>query len=161
MQIPNKHGSIESMPLKLVIISVITSITIPALWSAYNSYSNIQLENNLKFEIHKITSAINQVYLGANGTSLKLEINLRNIEHLKLGDSLGGEYSTVIRYKLKGGSEQVIPVSEDVQIASGENTALILYSGSYTLLFTHINYDINGDNKIGINERYVEAKIIM
>ncbi|MDI6887732.1 MAG: hypothetical protein QMC98_03725 [Candidatus Thermoplasmatota archaeon] len=161
MQIPNKHGSIESMPLKLVIISVITSITIPALWSAYNSYSNIQLENNLKFEIHKITSVINQVYLGANGTSLKLEINLRNIEHLKLGDSLGAEYSTVIRYKLKGGSEQVIPVSEDVQIASGENTALTLYSGSYTLLFTHINYDINGDNKIGINERYVEAKIIM
>ncbi|MEW6069472.1 MAG: hypothetical protein AB1485_02530 [Candidatus Thermoplasmatota archaeon] len=160
MRIHDSLGSVESIPLKLIVISIITSITIPVVWNAYNNYSNIQIENNLKSEIYKITSVIKQVYLGANGTTLKLDTNLKNIEYLKLGDNLNSEYSTVIRYRLKECNEQIIVISEDIiRVTSSENAALTLHSGSYTLLFTHINYDINGNNKIEKYERYVEVKI--
>jgi hypothetical protein len=159
MQIFSKHASIESIPLKLVIISVITSITVPALWSAYTNYSNLQSENDLKTEIYRIVGAIKQVCLGANGTSLKLEITLKKIEYLKLGDSLDSEYSTVIRCRFKGGGEQIIPISEDAIRVTSNNASLILYSGRYLLVFTHLNYDINGNNKIEDCERYVVVKV--
>lgn len=159
MYIPNRRASIESLPLKLIIICIITSITIPALWNAFSSYSKAHLENELRAEIYRITGIIKQVWVGANGTAIKTEINLKNVDYVKMGDRLGGEYSTEIRYKLSSSDEQKIALFSNIQITSN-NSSLTLYSGHYMLIFTHINYDINQNSKIEPYERYVDVRVV-
>ncbi len=160
--IKDKQASIESLPLKLIIVCVITSISLPAVWSAFSNYSRIQSENSVRMEIFSIISAVKQVYICSNGTSTKTEISLEDIDYLQIGDRVESENSSVIQYKLRrcDGVEKIIISEPAIRITSPENTATIIHDGRYTLLFTHINYDKNKDGIISKTERYVEIRII-
>ena len=160
--IKDKQASIESLPLKLIIVCIITSISVPTVWSAFSNYSRIQSENSIRAEIFSMISAVKQVYICSNGTSTKTEISLKDIDYLQIGDRVESENASVIQYKLRGcaGEEKIIISEPTIRITSPENTATIIRDGRYTLLLTHINYDKNKDGTVSKNERYVEIRIL-
>lgn len=160
--IKDKQASVEGLPVKLIIVCIITSIAVPAVWSAFSNYSRIQSENSVRAEIFCIVTAVKQVYICSNGTSTRTEISLKDIDYLQIGDRVESENSSIIQYKLRrcDGEEKIIISEPAIRITSPENTATIIHDGRYNLLLTHINYDKNKDGAVSRTERYVEIRIL-
>lgn len=160
--IKDEQASVEGLPVKLLIICIISSIAVPAVWSAFSNYSRSQSENSVRAEIFSVIAAVKQVYICSNGTSTKTEISLKDVDYLQIGDRVESENSSVIRYKFRSGDgEEKIIISEPtIRITSPENTAITLQDGRYTLLLTHINYDKNKDGTVCKTERYVEIRVL-
>lgn len=162
----DSRGSIESLPLTLIIISIIIAITIPLVWTGLSNYSKIQTENNIKAEIEHIATTAKQVYAGANGTSLKIDVNFAggffsSVEYVKIGDNVSDTRSSTIRYKLSGESEKTYVIQNpNIPLTSTKNQVLELGSGRYTLILERIVLgDINGNGFIDNNEDYIVVKI--
>ena len=149
-------GSIESLPLKLIIISIVMVITIPVAWTGLSNYSKIQAENNMRSQVEYIATTAKQVYAGANGTSLSIKVNFEggffnNVEYVKIGDSLSSGKCSTIRYKISGETEKTYVIQNpNVPMTSTDGDALQLGSGTYTLILEH---------KIDDGENYIEVRL--
>lgn len=158
MCISNKEASIESLPLKLILTCIVAAITISIVWSAFSNYYSAHFENEFRTEIDYIINTIKQVYACGNNSSLKISAHLSNIEYVKIGASIYEPESSLIIYKLSGSTEERVQIiSDSIVKVTCSNATLLLYSGRYTLFFTHINYDRDKNGKIDSYERYVEV----
>ena len=153
----NNSGSLEGLPLKMIIIVIIMAITIPLIFLGLMSYDKGQTESNVKNEVEKIVTTIKQCINGANGTKLPLDVSLNNgmfadFEYVKIGDSMDGKYRFSIRYKLSNEDEVVRLIGKDTLVTNENGDGAVhLGPGSYKLSFTHI---------VTSEQSYVSVKVV-
>jgi hypothetical protein len=94
---------IEGMPLKLLLTSLLISLTLPCVLGALQGYERSTLVVELKLVVQKIRSAAISAYLAGPGNVRTVSIDLDGVGScITLGGRPGSDNSTVIRYYLQG-----------------------------------------------------------
>ncbi|MDD1769502.1 MAG: hypothetical protein LUO79_00280 [Methanomassiliicoccales archaeon] len=97
---------IEGMPLKLLLTSLLISLTLPTVLGSLQGYDRATKVEELKVAVQKIRSAALSAYLAGPGNVRTVPIDLdlggKSQASITLGGRPGTSNSTVIRYFLQG-----------------------------------------------------------
>ena len=130
---------IEGMPLKLLLTSLLISLTLPTVLGALQDYDRTLKVEELKVAVQKIRSAALSAYLAGPGNVRTVPIDLDiggkvGQASITLGGRPGTSDSTVIRYFLQGsemGSVFLLEPKVSIVPVGGE---LLKIDGSITSL---------------------------
>lgn len=146
-------GAVEGLPMKLIITAVVLAITVPMMFGALRTYDRSRVEQELGAEIDSFVSTIQLIYSSGPGNSAVQEFRaakgaFTSIDYVRFGDMLGGNYSSVIRYRI--GSMQEVPMvvrSPNVPMMSPDNSTFEVMSGTYQIIAECMcsQSDLNGD----------------
>lgn len=132
---------LESLPFKLVIISLILALSLPIVVSNWVNYDRQQTINQLTSELNYIEGQMEQIYNGGLGlgNSKVLEVNIRDgtfakIEYVEIGDNnLDSLRGRSIRWKLKGEEENIHIISNGIPAKSEDGGSFKLRHGQNKL----------------------------
>ncbi len=134
------------MPMNLLITAVITALTIPVFWSAYEDLSDRLVERSIMSEMDRVSRAVNDVMSGGVGSRIELTISIEGwgssgVDRVEIGGPLeGGDSweSFVIRVYLSGGGDRILAAEPLYQMTSGEGVeGLALQTGEYDVIIVH------------------------
>ena len=132
--------AVEGLPLKLIITAIVLAITIPLMFGALKTYDKSKVEQELSSEIDEFISAVQLIYSSGPGNSAALEFRaakgtFTGLDYVKFGDEPGGDYSSVIWYRISGMSEvpKVIQ-SPNVPMMSSSNLTFEIMAGNYEII---------------------------
>jgi hypothetical protein len=134
------RNGLEGMPLKLTIVAITLAISSPIIYGGLSTYETSRVESQLRAEASAIADMVKLVFNGGRGNSQLLKVRLRggmtaHADYILVGDSLGGNYTSCIRYKAKGLPEQTMLVSQpNIPMRSLDGLALKLTEGNYDLM---------------------------
>ncbi len=141
--------AIEGMPLKLLLTSLLISLTLPTVLGALQGYERAMKIEELKGEVQKIRSAALSAYLAGPGNVRTVPIDLDGIGKgqgsIRLGGRPGTSDSTSIRYFLEGSemgsvfmlepAVSIVPIEGDslrIDCSSGDLRLECISEGSIT-----------------------------
>ena len=136
----NNHGSVEGLPLQLIIVAVVLAITVPLMFGALRTYDKSKVENELHSEINEFISAAQLVFVSGPGNRMMVKFHaadgaFTSLDYVKFGDGPGSNYSSVIRYKIGGMQEvPVVLKNPNVPMMSIEDNEFILMPGQYEII---------------------------
>ncbi len=146
-------GSVEGLPLQLIITAIVLAITVPMMFGALRTYDITRTATEMDKLVEDIASRAQLVFVSGPGNSILLEISVPtpsfgNIEYLRLGDNPGGNFSSTIRYRMSSGGEVIHVIeSPNVPVVSPSETFLDIMPGKYELMLKCITWpgDLNND----------------
>lgn len=149
------------LPMKIIIVVIIMAITIPIAISGLNYYRDNQVKTDIREELHRLVSKINEIHRAGNTSTSTIEVTFRGnffieINYIKIGDNIlplnrenkGDDYAKWIRYKLDGERTRKIEVGELVTNQDHDGP-LVLYDGRHELSLTHLI--INDESFVAIS----------
>ena len=145
--------AVEGLPLKLIITAIVLAITIPMMFGALRAYDRSKVELELSAEIDRFVSGVQLVYSSGPGNSMMLDFSaakgtFTNLDYVRFGDVPGGNYSSVIRYRISGMQEVLAVIqSPNVPMMSSDNSVLEIMPGDYHIMAECVvsQQDLNGD----------------
>jgi len=128
---------LESIPLKLILISLILALSLPIVVSSWMSYDRQQTINQLTSEFAYIEGQMEQIYDGGLGVgnSVVLEVNIRDgtfakIECVDIGDAdLTSLRGKSIHWRLRGEEEHIYIISNGIPAKSEDGGSFRLRHG--------------------------------
>lgn len=109
------------LPMKLIIVSVILAIVLPAAFGGLYLYQRRQMELNVELKVDAIVDKIKDVRGMGNNSVSTLEIELpgklmTSWKYVKIGDNIkpigldnpGDEFATRIRYEAREGHMEMV-----------------------------------------------------
>jgi hypothetical protein len=132
---------IESLPLKLIIISLILAISIPIVVSSWMSYDKQETINRLDIELRFLEAQIDQIYLNGMGIGNSKIVELRisegtftRIEYVQMGwDALDSPRAVSMRWKFQGEEERIKIISGGIPVRSEDGSSFDLVIGLNSL----------------------------
>jgi len=128
------------VPMKLLIITIILCLILPPVFYGINSYSDMQVKQNVNAEIKGLINTVHTISSNDEGTRLEKEIDISDsmfckLDHVIIGDELGGTYGNTIRYKITGEREVPKVIYPNVPVTSLSNTPFKMGAGKHELVF--------------------------
>jgi hypothetical protein len=156
--------AVEGMPLRLIITMVVLAITIPLIFGSLRAYDRARTEQQLASEIDEFTIMAQLVYISGPGNSAVIEFNcpsgsFTTVESVKFGDVPGGNFSSVIRYTVRGSPEvNMVVKSPNMPMMSADDCTFEIPSGNYEILVEceSGSLDLNGD---GYSDTFVRLSL--
>ncbi|MFQ6106500.1 MAG: hypothetical protein ACE5QF_02775 [Thermoplasmata archaeon] len=132
-----KDNASISLSTNMLVMAVVAAISIPMVFSAFETYDRLRVENDLLSEISRFVS-ISLVYFDAGGGQTHITIRLQDgvVQHLdfvEFGGPPDSSLSASIRYRFQG--EDVVHYLLDeyrLRMTAGDD-ALKLTSGTWTI----------------------------
>jgi hypothetical protein len=111
--------ALEGLPLKLMIILLLFSMTYPLFMSTFESYSDSMASQEVECEIEKLESCVISAFFGGPGSIRTVEVVLPSGMNkkpivLEMGGTRGTAEARSLRYEL--GDAQVTKYIEDLPI---------------------------------------------
>ena len=113
-------GSIEGLPLKLLVIFSLLSLAVPQMHALARDYDRGQTEAALRDDANRILLAAEEIYFGGLGNARCLELDLSGgwasrVDYIELGGP--DELARIsVRYKLSSGFEERVLSDKGIQI---------------------------------------------
>jgi hypothetical protein len=134
---------VADLPMRLLIASVVMSITVPIVWSAYSDLSVKNTVVSIEREIRDIFEIIEDVMDGGVGSTLEARMEISSwgtarVEELAIGGRLNGSNGSerfLISYHISGYGSRFMSLDPPVPILSIEG--INLGEGIYSLKITH------------------------
>ena len=153
MRLSTDTRAVEGLPLKLIITAIVLAITIPLMFGALKTYDKSKVEQELNSEIDRFISAVQLIYSSGPGNSAVLEFRaakgtFTGLDYIKFGDEPGGDYSSVIRYRISGMQETPTVIqSPNVPMMCSSNLTFEIMPGTYEIIAECLTSqsDLNGD----------------
>lgn len=165
-QLPRDTRAVEGLPLKLIVTAIVLAITIPLMFGALKTYDKSKVELELNSEIDGFISAVQLIYSSGPGNSAILEFraargSFTGLDYVKFGDQPGGNYSSVIQYKING-MQEVLRVIQlpNVPMMSSSNLTFEIMAGNYEIIAECLTCqsDINDDGLAPDN--YIQLSLV-
>jgi len=158
----HSENGIMDLPMKIIIVVIIMAITIPIAIAGLNYYRENQVKTDIREELHRLVSKINEVHRAGNTSTSTIEVTFSGnfflkIKYIKVGDNIlplnkdnkGGDYAKWIRYKLGDERTRKIEVGELVTKWTHDGP-FVLHEGRYKLSLTHLI--INDESFVAISK---------
>jgi len=135
MSMRSDGAGIEGLPLQLLIVAIVMGITVPVVYAGLDAYDHGQVQRRIEGELLRLTHAAQQ-YSIAGGGAETLALDLRggsftSLEYVWIGDTPGGPFANVVRYRISGEGERAIVVDRPTVSMSGpDGTTLVLGAGT-------------------------------
>ncbi|MFP4050450.1 MAG: hypothetical protein ACLFVB_01765 [Thermoplasmata archaeon] len=86
----DESGSLEGLPLELIIIILVMGISLPVMWNSAQYYSYQELENDMITEIEMFLEEIKEISNSEEGNIRTLDINIEDnllseIKYIEIG----------------------------------------------------------------------------
>lgn len=150
----DRNGTLEGLPLELLIIILIMGISLPIIWNSAQYYSQQQLEKDVKIELDILEEKIEEVAYSEQGNIRIYKIDLKDnflsdIDYVKIGGEKK-EKMNVIRYKIGENNKNII--LDDILISNfTDNTACSLNIKNRANIFIrYSDFSLDGKNIIEI-----------
>lgn len=122
-------SGVSDIPMRLMIAAVITSIAIPAFWSAYDDLSSNITIKDVESDLRAVLRSIDKVMSGGVGSTLEVDMEIdawgsSNIEEILIGGSLrnGSDPSRyMITYEIRGRGRSILTLDPPVAMGDLEN----------------------------------------
>lgn len=135
---------ISDIPMSILIAAVITSITVPAVWSAYQNLSVNMTVDALENEITGMLDMVRAVMDGGVGSVVEVDLDIKHwgsseVERVEMGGSMNGSSERfMVSYTITGYGKGFLCLDPPVQmISSGNEGGLALTEGTYRLRLEH------------------------
>ncbi len=158
-------GGVTEIPVKLIIVSIISALTITAVFGALEIYSHSQTSQNAESAARTLADNIISCY-SSPGNIIPATVSLRavglgQVNWFEIGGTLGDENwaakGTSIRWSTSGGSSSLvvkdasgasIPMNSTEEFGgagTGGQMVRFTSAGTYKLLLRCYIGDVNGD----------------
>lgn len=128
------------MPLKLLIVSLLISLSAPVLLSSIGSFQDRTSEFQAMSVAEHIREMITATYLSGPGNHRVLDSPLTDNEcSIEIGGGLDQTESMVIKVKHEGGVDRIYLSDPVVRVTTVDNLPFHLTSGVVTLSFTCVS----------------------
>lgn len=143
----------EDMPLRLLIVAVVLSSTLPYIADALRGYSEESTLSYLEGELERFLTAAQTVYRLGVGSVRVVTLSIRSpgvvsVERVTIGGDFGEgkRYLPVIRVKLSGGEERFLVTEPNVPMTSSElgGVPLVLEEGEWKIKLEHREAELEG-----------------
>lgn len=158
----DKRG-IEGYPLQLMIVVIILAVSLPIIFSAFDSYKKAQAESATEVEVRRIADAIIQTYNQGLGARTIIEIEFPDyVEYVKIGSNKTDKTNRcIIKFKIYSMIERYYPINDgrrSVITEANFGDCLTLTTGTFTLQIEKkiTSQDLDGDGIRG--DYYIEVK---
>lgn len=159
IHLSKNNRAVEGLPLKLIITAIVLAITIPLMFGALKTYDKSKVEQELSAEIDEFISGVQLIYSSGPGNSAVLEFRaakgtFTGLDYVIFGDEPGGDYSSVIRYRISGIQEvPTVIQSPNVPMMSSSNSTFEIMAGNYEIIAECLTSqsDLNGDGFVPDN----------
>jgi len=103
----DRKGALE-LPFRLIISMIMVALTVTIVAQGLYRYSENTVENDIKVELEKLERTITLCKQGGLETALTVELKFSRsftvrLAELQIGDEIGGETSSLIKYSLSTG----------------------------------------------------------
>lgn len=154
-----RSGTIEGLPLQLIITMVVLAITIPLMFGGLKSYDRSRLETEINAQIEEFAASAQILLISGPGNSATVDFTapsggLNRLDYMMFGDVPGGNFSSVIRYRIAGHQEASVLLRDpNVPMADDSDKTLELMPGEYRLNIRCLSSgtDLNGDGLLPDN----------
>jgi hypothetical protein len=134
---------VTDIPMRLLIASVVMSITVPLVWSAYSDLSIKNTIVSVEREITELFEVIEDVMDAGVGSTLSTRFEVSSwgsarILSIKIGGQMNGSESSeqfLISYQISGYGNRIMSLDPPVAMLSSE--AISLSEGIYDLKISH------------------------
>ncbi len=139
MAFKDDRDALESLPLKLAIISVVASLSVVPAGQALESFRNRDFVNRAQLELESIISTAQVLMLEGPGAVRTIHIDLASAGRLDfhtlvIGDAKGGpNMSAVILVLTSGGTLVRIAAEPEVWLRGSDGGALTITSSRFDL----------------------------
>jgi len=147
----DRKGALE-LPFRLIISMIMVALTVTIVAQGLYRYSENTVENDIKVELEKLERTITLCKQGGLETALTVELKFSRsftvrLAELQIGDEIGGETSSLIKYSLSTGRTKTMAVKPSVMMShvtfnddgTIESSKKCIVSGStMTLQLKHI-----------------------
>lgn len=132
------ESGIEGLPLKLLILAIVMGISVPSILAMWSNVERVQIENRLESEMDYLIIRIQQVHRSGPGNAMSVEVNLKSglmtsIEYVRVGDNLGSQTRSTIRWKLYGEAENTLLIEDQIPVCGRNTDAFELNEGHSSL----------------------------
>ncbi|MFO8051716.1 MAG: hypothetical protein R6V01_08475 [Thermoplasmatota archaeon] len=141
------HG-VSDIPMRLIIAAVITSLSLPIFWGAYDSLSENMTLSSVEGEIGELLRVVEDVMSGGTGSTLDAEISFNSwgtsdIEYVKVGGPLenGNASSLKIEYSISGVGTSFLSLDPPLRMCSSKGGSLFLQEGKHQLRVVNRMFD--------------------
>ena len=95
--------ALEGLPLKLMIVALLVSMTFPFFLGCYNHYAEVLTCEGLESELEEIESAVYSTFIGGPGSVRTVEVTIsltagQSSGKVEIGGSLGSHDARSLRY---------------------------------------------------------------
>jgi hypothetical protein len=132
MPFRDDRDALESLPLKLIIVAVVATMSVVPAGQALESFRNRDFMARAQIELETIISAAQRLMLEGPGSVRTIHLDFRgdgsmSFGRLTIGDARGGPNMSAAVLRLSGGSILVRTASEPaVWMAGGSMDSLIV-----------------------------------
>ena len=139
MRLKNDRDALESLPLKLVIVAVVASLSVIPAGQALDGFRNREFANRAQLEVEKIVSAAQVLMLEGPGGVRTVHLNLENagrlaIDRIMIGDEKGGPNMTAVVLRFATGASIVrTATSPEVWLMGPSGRTLVVSDPSFDL----------------------------
>lgn len=135
---------ISDIPMSILVAAVLTSMTVPAVWSAYQNLSVNMTVDALENEIADMLDMVRAVMDGGVGSVVEVNLEIRHwgssvVERVEMGGSLNGSSERfMVSYIIAGYGKGFLCLDPPVEMISPRyEGGLVLTEGTYTLRLEH------------------------
>jgi hypothetical protein len=149
--------AVEGMPLKLLIVALLISISFPYVWQALTYYDTTVMVEEAAVEANQIKAAATSAYLGGEGNVRNIHVRLRPSmtglsPAIEIGGPPGSSLSRTIRVLTDHGPVCTVPLDDPaIEIRTLTEDQVRLEKGDTELVLRAIR-------SIGILAIYVEVR---
>ncbi|MBN1390941.1 MAG: hypothetical protein JXA22_09910 [Candidatus Thermoplasmatota archaeon] len=135
---------VADLPMGIIIAAVITSVAVPAFWSAYQSLSvNMTLEA-IEEEISDMLQMVRAVMDGGVGSNMEMKFEVRHwgsatVERVEIGGPLNGSSERfMVSYSITGYGKGFLCLDPPVQMTCTDLGQInVIGDGTYHLKLKH------------------------
>ncbi len=139
LAITDKRG-LEGMPLKLLIVSLMISLSAPILLSSIGSFQAKTSESQAMSAAEHIREMITATYLSGPGNHRVLDSPLSDNKcTIEIGGDLDRTESMVIKVMHEGGLDRIFLSNPAVRVTTADNHPFHLTSGVVRISFTCVS----------------------
>jgi hypothetical protein len=143
----------EGMPLKLMIAAIVVAITVPLIFTSLRAYDYSSVEQQLLTEISEFCALVQSLFMMGPGNTALHEFRIpegsfAKVDEVRIGDTLGGNRSNIIGFRLLGRTEKLTAIQDPcVPLSSRDNDSLILSAGIKKIRLECVQslFDLNDD----------------
>jgi hypothetical protein len=137
---------IADLPMRLLVVSIVTSIAVPVVWAAYSDLSITMTQSSIEKELRDLFEVVESVMDGGVGTSLKVSMDISNwgsagLDRVTIGTKMNTSSDPdryVISYEIRGEGRSFISLDPPVAMLSDDG--IILSNGDHELRLEHEVY---------------------
>jgi len=136
--------AVESLPLRLMIISIVVSMAVVPAAEALDGMRAREFLRRAELQLDQVLGTVQTIYLQGPGAARTINLDFSSesrtrFSFLALGDAQGGPNASVARMVLSDGREFVRAAQETgAQVSGPDNRGLVISTERFGLRLVHV-----------------------